>query len=149
MIVIIKLLKYREEWGDNTHKECNVFTTIFICCITVILLLLCVIWGLKTHLCVLESCSVISNSLWPHGILQARILKWVAFPFSRGSSQPRYQTQVSHIAGRFFTSWVTREALSVLESWYLCYARKDIMALEREIKLPSCDCFKCLFYIGA
>ena len=40
-----------------------------------------------------------------HGILQVRILEWVAFPFSRGSSQPRDQTQVSHIAGRFFTSW--------------------------------------------
>ena len=40
-----------------------------------------------------------------HGILQARILEWVAFPFSRGSSQPRDRTQVSHIAGRFFTSW--------------------------------------------
>ena len=38
------------------------------------------------------------------GILQARILGWVAFPFSRGSSQPRDQDQVSHIAGRFFTS---------------------------------------------
>ena len=40
-----------------------------------------------------------------HGILQARILQWVAFPFSRVSSQPRDRTQVSHIAGRFFTSW--------------------------------------------
>ena len=39
-----------------------------------------------------------------HGILQARILDWVAFPFSRGSSQPRDRTQVSCIAGRFFTS---------------------------------------------
>ena len=38
------------------------------------------------------------------GILQVRILEWVAFPFSRGSSQPRDQTQVSHIAGRLFTS---------------------------------------------
>ena len=38
-----------------------------------------------------------------HGILQARILEWVAVPFSRGSPQPRDQTQVSHIAGRFFT----------------------------------------------
>ena len=38
-----------------------------------------------------------------HGILQARILEWVAFPFSRGSSQPRDWTQVSRIAGRFFT----------------------------------------------
>ena len=45
-----------------------------------------------------------------HAILQARILDSVAFPFSRGSSQPRDWTQVSHIAGRFFTSWATREA---------------------------------------
>ena len=40
-----------------------------------------------------------------HGILQARILGWVAFPFSRGSSQPKDRIQVSHIAGGFFTSW--------------------------------------------
>ena len=39
-----------------------------------------------------------------HGILQARILEWVAFPFSRLSSQPRDRTHVSHTAGRFFTS---------------------------------------------
>ena len=45
-----------------------------------------------------------------HGILQARILKWGAFPFSRWSSQLRDQTQVSLIAGRFFTSWATRDA---------------------------------------
>ena len=62
-----------------------------------------------------ESCSVMSDSLQPHGLyivhgIQARILEWVAFPFSRGSSQPRDWTQVSHIAGRFFTSWATREA---------------------------------------
>ena len=45
-----------------------------------------------------------------HGILYARILEWVAFPFFRGSSQSRDRTQVSHIAGRLFTSWATREA---------------------------------------
>ena len=39
-----------------------------------------------------------------HGNLQARILEWVAFPFSRGSSQPRDRTQVSGIAGGFFTN---------------------------------------------
>ena len=39
-----------------------------------------------------------------HGILQARILEWVAFPFSRGSSQPRDRTQVSRIVVGFFTS---------------------------------------------
>ena len=44
-----------------------------------------------------------------HGILKARILEWVAFPFSRESSQPRDWTQVSHIAGVFFTSWAIRE----------------------------------------
>ena len=44
------------------------------------------------------------------GILQARILEWVTFPFSGGSSQPRDRIQVSRIAGRFFTSWATREA---------------------------------------
>ena len=63
--------------------------------------------------CVMLSCSVVSDSLRPHGcsppgssvcgILQASILEWVAMPFSRGSSQPRDQTQVPHIAGRFFT----------------------------------------------
>ena len=39
-----------------------------------------------------------------HEILQARILEWVTFPFSRGSSQPKDRTQVSCIAGGFFTS---------------------------------------------
>ena len=47
-----------------------------------------------------------------HGILQARILEWVAIPFSRGSSQARDQTQDSWVAGRFFTIWATREAQS-------------------------------------
>ena len=67
------------------------------------------------------SCSVVSNSATPwtvarppgfsvHGILQARILEWVAIPFSRGSYQPRDQTQVSCTAGRFFTIWATKEA---------------------------------------
>ena len=45
-----------------------------------------------------------------HGILQVRILEWVAFPFSRGSFQSRDWTQVSRTAGGFFTSWATREA---------------------------------------
>ena len=53
--------------------------------------------------------AVISDSLWLHGILQVRVLEWVAFPLSRGSFQPRDRTQVSQIAGRFFISWATRE----------------------------------------
>ena len=62
---------------------------------------------------VAQSCLTLCNptDYTVHGILQVRTLEWVAFPFSRGSSQPRDQTQVSHIASRFFTSWATREAL--------------------------------------
>ena len=45
-----------------------------------------------------------------HGIFQARVLEWVAISFSRGSSQLRDWTQVSHIAGRGFTVWATTEA---------------------------------------
>ena len=68
--------------------------------------------ALKVKGKVTQSCPTLFNPMncIVHGILQARILEWVAFPFSRGSSQPRDWTQVSHIAGRFFTSWVTREA---------------------------------------
>ena len=43
-----------------------------------------------------------------HGILQERIVEWVAIPFYRRSSPPRHQTQVSHIADRFFIIWTTR-----------------------------------------
>ena len=54
-------------------------------------------------------CSPPGSSI--HGILQARILDWVAISFSRGSSQPRDRTQVSFIAGRRFNLWATREAV--------------------------------------
>ena len=53
-------------------------------------------------LCDPMDCSPPGSSV--QGIFQARILEWVAFPFSRGSSQPRDQTQVSCIVGGFFTS---------------------------------------------
>ena len=59
-------------------------------------------------LCDPMDCSLPGSSV--HGTLQARILEWVATPFSRGSSQPRDRTWVSCIAGRFFTLWATREA---------------------------------------
>ena len=50
-----------------------------------------------------------------HGILQARILEWIAIPFSRGSSWPRDQTQVFCTGGRFFTIWANREAPNVAQ----------------------------------
>ena len=79
--------------------------------------------------CVCEVTSVVSDSVTPwtsppgssvHGILQARILEWVAMPSSRGSSPPRDQTQVSYISciGRwFFTTNATWEALGISGSF--------------------------------
>ena len=65
-----------------------------------------------------QSCATLCNPTdcslpgsFVHGILQAGILEGVAVPFSRGSSQPRYQSQASCIAVGFFISWATREAL--------------------------------------
>ena len=58
-------------------------------------------------------CSLPGSSA--HEIFQARILEWISISFSRGSSRPRHQTQVSHIAGRRFTVWATRERKQVME----------------------------------
>ena len=69
--------------------------------LTVFLLLL-LVTQLCSTLCDPMDCSLAGSSV--HGILQARILEWVAIPSFRGSSQPRDQTQVSCIAGGFFTS---------------------------------------------
>ena len=73
--------------------------------------------------CESVSCSVVSDLCNPMdcsppgssvpGILQERILEWVAISFSRGSSQPRVQTQVSRIGGGCFTIWATREDLQI------------------------------------
>ena len=59
-------------------------------------------------LCNPMDCSLPGSSI--HGIFQTRVLEWVALSFSRRSSQPRVWTQVSHIVGRCFTIWATREA---------------------------------------
>ena len=72
---------------------------------------------LKVKMLVTQSCPTLCNPIdcnLPgssiHGILQANILEWIVIPFSRGSSWPKDQTQVSCIAGRFFTIWASREA---------------------------------------
>ena len=65
-------------------------------------------------------CSLPGSSV--HGVLQARILEWVAISFSRGSSQSRDQTQVSCIAGRHFTLWTT---FSTYLIWSMLYFKAD------------------------
>jgi len=102
----------------------------------------------KLCVCVLCVCQLLSHiwlsaTSWTgaplgshvHGILQARILEWVAISFSRGSSQPKDWPHVSCLAGRFFTIWATREA------W--CYGRDCFQARKffnisymRRSKLP-------------
>ena len=68
--------------------------------------------GMESEVKVTQSCLTFCDPMGcvVPGSLQAKILAWVAFPFSGGSSQPRDQTLVSRIAGRFFTSWATKEA---------------------------------------
>ena len=70
----------------------------------------------KVKVKVAQSCPTLCDPMdyTIYGILQARILEWVDLPFSRVSSQPRDQTQVSRIARGVFISWATREANSQL-----------------------------------
>ena len=78
-------------------------------CITHLCVCVCVLVNqLCLTLCNYMNCSSLGFSV--HEVLQARILEWVAIPFSRGSSWLRDQTMVSCIVGRFFTIWATREA---------------------------------------
>ena len=70
-------------------------------------------------LCDPVDCSPAGSSV--HGILQARILEWVAILFPGGSSWPRDRTLFSCIAGRFFTIWATREAFIWYQTSYNCY----------------------------
>ena len=89
---------------------------------------------LCTGMVVWFSRSVVSDSRDPKdcnlpgssvpGILWARILEWVAIPFSRGSSRPRNQTLVSCIAGRFFINCAMREPLSPVNTIYWAHFRR-------------------------
>ena len=77
-----------------------------------------------------ESHSVVSDPVWPHELYSpwnspGQNTEWVAIPFFRGSSQPRDWTQVSHIAGRLFTSWATREAPRPPRGWDLPIHRSE------------------------
>ena len=61
-------------------------------------------------LCHPMDCSLPGSSV--HGIFQAIVLEWIAISFSRGTSQPRDRTRVSHIVDRHFTVWATREVIA-------------------------------------
>ena len=94
---------------------------------------------------VAQSCPTLCDPMdyTVHGILQAKILEWVAIPFSGGSSQLRDQTQVSCVAGRFFTTWATREALIKVYAFNRCscsYVGYNSAKLRRPGGCSSCCC---------
>ena len=84
---------------------------------------------------VAQSCPTLCDPMdyTVQGILQGRILQWVAFPFSRGSSQPRGRNQVSHIAGGFFTSWATRKPV-ILQSISVLSPKQTNLFLAYELQ---------------
>ena len=94
-------------------------------------------------LCNLMDCSPPGSSV--HWILQARILEWVAIPFSRGPSQPWDWTQISRITGRFFTIWATREAhvflcvcVCVFVCLCVCIYTYNSISLENHNSVDGC-----------
>ena len=91
-----------------------------------------------------------------HGILQARILEWIAMPSSRGSSWSRNQTQVTQIEGRFFTVWATKECIyksiiylpATLQSFCTLHPALSFHGIYNYLKfhlLSICLLFICLF----
>ena len=86
------------------------------------------IWYVYMHPQSLQSCPTLCNTMdcslpgsYVHWTLQVRMLEWVVMPSSRTSSQPRDQTQVSHIAGRLFTVWATKEAQKVIRYYKMFF----------------------------
>ena len=78
-----------------------------------------------------------------HGILQARILEWISIPFSRWTSWPRGQTQVSCIAGRFFTIWATGKTLPISHNWLWNVERWALLCSVIQLCLTLCNHLDC------
>ena len=113
-ICLLSLLIYRfpaPSFSSSSYSLCNLHVKETYVCLVVFAtpgFSLCLVAQSCPAVCDPMDFSLPGSSV--HGILQARILEWVAMPTSRGSSQPRDHTQVSCIAGGFFTIWDTREA---------------------------------------
>jgi len=102
-----------------------IFTELFWFCLWVYKVKVKVKVKSSLTLCKPMGYSLLGSSL--RGIFQARMLEWVAISFSRGSPWPRDPTQVSHIVGRRFTLWATREFILwvymyiLSHIFYCCY----------------------------
>ena len=72
-----------------------------------------------------------------HGIFQVKILEWVAVPFSKGSSQPRDQTQVSRIARKWFASEPPGIHELIIYSYYDLYLDKEVKRNKHMIRMNN------------
>jgi len=98
--------KEKQTWKCTVCQRVHFVVAVCLCVVCVMCVCVCVLVAQSyPTLCDPMDRSPPGSSV--HGILQARILEWTAIPFSRGSSWPRNQTQVSCTAGRFFTVWAT------------------------------------------
>ena len=144
----------KAEWGGNPVCWWLGLYFCFVCCLDEVSCTGCYWWLGDARSCIQVVLSVWVLTIWyslvssvkvtqsclthcdpmdytVHGILQARILEGVAIPFSKGSSQPRDQTQVSCTAGGFFTIWATRHttrvnSLVVWSFWSHCSHSKGL-----------------------
>ena len=110
--VLTVILKLVMGWSDLHHLDSFV-------CVCVLVAQSCL------TLCNPTDCSLPGFSV--HGILQARILEWIAIPFSRGTSQPRNRTLVSCMAGRFFTIWA--KVNLHFQSWFVPISLGPILGI--------------------
>ena len=111
---------YSEEKGKENMKEIWTKKGVSLAKSNHYVMLFYKIGSMKVRVLVTQLCPTLCDPIYlslagssVHGILQARILEWVAIPFSRGSSWHRDLTQVSLILCRFFTIWATKEAQAV------------------------------------
>ena len=84
-----------------------------------------------------------------HWSLQAKILEWVAMPFSRGSSQSRAWTRVSHIAGRLFSVWATREAWYIGRHIFINFVFYPLIEMLKSCQMVYSSVFLCTYKVLA
>ena len=104
-----KLLGHQHQPSSGLNPQTSAFWLWGRLCVSLKSNVVCLVAQWCPTLCNPLDCSLPGSSF--RGILQARLQEWVAIPFYRGSSQPRDQTLVSCIAGRFLTVWAIKEAL--------------------------------------
>ena len=151
MVMVVQLCEYANHWigGCYVSGLYGIWTTSQLGCFWKVLAILKV-KVLATQLCPTFSdpvdYSLPGSSV--HGILQERILEWVAIPFSKESPRPRDRSCNSCTAGRFFPVWAAREAQSLLKiSLYVCVCVANLGHFLTTLTSPVLpNSFSCLIF---